>query len=51
MIFAYLRTSVQRKNKISIEMQQAAIKEKAAELNLPKLHETHIFAARGATGA
>lgn len=51
MIFAYLRTSVQRKNKISIEMQQAAIKEKAAELNLPKLHENHIFEDRGVSGA
>ena len=51
MILAYLRTSVQKKNKISIEMQQAAIKEKAAELNLPKLHENHIFEDRGVSGA
>lgn len=32
-------------------MQQAAIKEKAAELNLPKLHENHIFEDRGVSGA
>lgn len=32
-------------------MQQAAIKEKAAELNLPKLHENRIFEDRGVSGA
>ena len=50
MIFAYLRTSVQKKNKISLEMQQAAIKEKAAELHLPEVHESHVFADRGVSG-
>ena len=51
MIFAYLRTSVQKKNKISIEMQLAAIKEKAADLQLPDLQESQIFEDRGISGA
>ena len=51
MIFAYLRTSVQKKNKISIEMQLAAIKEKAADLQLPELQESQIFEDRGISGA
>lgn len=51
MIFAYLRTSVQKKNKISIEMQLAAIKEKAADLQLPELQESQVFVDRGVSGA
>ena len=51
MIFAYLRTSVQKKNKISIEMQLCAINEKAVELHLPELHESNIFEDRGMSGA
>ncbi len=51
MIFAYLRTSVQKKNKISIEMQLAAIKEKAADLQLPELQESKIFEDCGISGA
>ena len=51
MIFAYLRTSVQKKNKISIEMQLAAIKEKVADLQLPELQESQVFVDRGVSGA
>ena len=42
---------MQKKNKISIEMQLAAIKEKAADLQLPELQESQIFEDRGISGA
>ena len=42
---------MQKKNKISIEMQLAAIKEKAADLQLPDLQESQIFEDRGISGA
>jgi site-specific DNA recombinase len=42
---------VQKKNKISIEMQLDAIKKKIGELGLPQLHDTRTFEDRGISGA
>jgi site-specific DNA recombinase len=51
MLFAYMRTSVWRKNKISMEMQLEAIREKAIELHLSPLQENQLFEDRGISGA
>lgn len=51
MVFAYIRTSVWRKNTISMEMQLNAINKKADELGFSVLQQNNIFEDRGISGA
>lgn len=51
MIFSYLRTSVWKKNKVTMEMQKEKINAKLDELGLPYPHSANVFEDRGISGA
>lgn len=51
MIFSYIRTSVWKENKVTMEMQQEAIHAKLDALGLPRPEPQNVFEDRGISGA